>query len=93
MRGLYSRIAYIRSVTVAFVACCCLICFSHPAEAQLNTYVFSTGTGAVMDDMTTGVSGLLFGGGDDVASGAINIGFNFTFNGVSYSQFSVNTMD
>lgn len=62
------------------------------ANAQLvNTYAFTAGTNASLVDMTTGTTQLIAPGVDDGASSVTNIGFAFLFNGVNYTQFSVNS--
>ncbi len=52
-------------------------------------YSFSTDTNGTLDSMT-GSTQLIGSSSDDGASSVTPIGFSFTFNGVSYTQFSVN---
>ncbi|MBK6445642.1 MAG: hypothetical protein IPF81_10180 [Bacteroidetes bacterium] len=62
-----------------------------PANAQINNYVLSTAGSPALDDMSSGTSLLIFSGNDDIASPVQNIGFPFSFDGITYSQFSVNS--
>lgn len=58
-------------------------------SAAANTYTFSSGTGTVLNNMT-GATQVLNASNDDTPTGApASIGFNFNFNGTSYSQYSV----
>ncbi|MFO0387155.1 MAG: hypothetical protein ACK505_10265, partial [Flavobacteriales bacterium] len=57
--------------------------------AQINAYSFNTDAAGVLDPMT-GATTLLSASSDDGASSVTNIGFNFDFNGVTYTQFSAN---
>ncbi|NHM07663.1 hypothetical protein G4D82_10550 [Flavobacterium sp. CYK-4] len=50
---------------------------------------FSTSTGASLDPMTGATTVLTTSNDDDVTVSPLNIGFNFVFNGVTYSQYSV----
>lgn len=68
------------------------------AQLSVANYTYATGTNGslVLDkdanaiDMTTGTT-QLYGGGVDTYTGAVtNIGFNFTFMGTTYTQFSCN---
>ena len=62
-------------------------------------YTFSTETtgslaldrNGAATDMSTGTTTLLAGGNDDVASSVVNIGFDFLFMGVNYTQFSASS--
>lgn len=59
-------------------------------QMQANGYTFTTGTDATLwADMTGASSGSTTG--DDVASGLLPIGFHFTFNGQTFTQWSYNT--
>ena len=53
-------------------------------------YAFSTGTTGTLDPMT-GSTQLVAANVDDGASAVTNIGFNFTFLGTVYTQFSANS--
>ena len=53
------------------------------------TYSFTAGT-AVLEDMSSGTTQLVGPGVDDTASPVSNIGFDFWYDGVRHSQFSVN---
>ncbi|MFN8143190.1 MAG: hypothetical protein U0073_02120 [Bacteroidia bacterium] len=77
-----------------FISVVCVIFLSvgsSTTNAQINNYVLSTVGAPALDDMNTGTSLLIFSGMDDAASTVQNIGFSFSFNGISYSQFSVNS--
>lgn len=67
---------------------------AEPGSADLitaGTYPFSVQTGVALEDMSSGTSNLLFGPAlDDNASLVTNIGFDFWYDGVRQSQFSVN---
>lgn len=70
-----------------------LLSFGIGAQAQLASYTFSTGTGATLDPMTgsTVIVAADAFGGDDLASTVQTIGFNFTFNGTTFTQFSASS--
>lgn len=55
-----------------------------------TTYPFTTGSGATLEDMSTGATVLVGSGSDDGASTVQNIGFEFWFVGNRYTQFSAN---
>ncbi|MCX6291957.1 MAG: hypothetical protein NT126_09375 [Bacteroidetes bacterium] len=61
------------------------------ASAQLSSYSFTTLTGIAPEDMSIGTTLLIGPNSDDNISSALNIGFIFTFNGTSYTQFSFNS--
>ncbi|MEP7074790.1 MAG: hypothetical protein ABI878_03185 [Acidobacteriota bacterium] len=54
-----------------------------------GTYAFTTGT-AALDDMSTGTTQLVAAGTDDTNSALGNIGFEFFYDGVRFTQFGVN---
>ncbi len=55
----------------------------------VNAYNFSAGTGTTLDPMT-GATTVIGSGVDDTPTAApANIGFDFNFNGVTYTQYSV----
>ena len=54
-----------------------------------TTYAFAPAT-AALEDMSTGTTQLVAASADDTASAVTNIGFDFWFDGVRYTQFSVN---
>ncbi|MFN5911657.1 MAG: hypothetical protein ACK45H_10010, partial [Bacteroidota bacterium] len=59
------------------------------ATFPVNAYIYSSGSGSSLQNMT-GATQLLTTGNDDNVTGApSNIGFNFSFNGTNYTQFSV----
>ncbi len=53
-----------------------------------NTYAFTTSTGATLDPMT-GATTAIGSSVDDTPSGLFGIGFNFDYEGITYTQFSV----
>ena len=59
-----------------------------------GSYSFATATGTSLESMTGATNLLAYTASplvnDDNASAVTNIGFNFVFNGVTYTQFSVN---
>ena len=54
-----------------------------------NTYTFSTTTGGTLINPT--YTTIVAGGNDDLSSAVQNIGFNFVYEGVTYTQFSANS--
>ncbi len=61
------------------------------ASAQtVNLYSFSSGTGTTLDPMT-GATTLIGNNQDDAASAVTNIGFNFVYEGTTYTQFWANS--
>ena len=61
-----------------------------PQIADSNSYTFATTTGGSLTDMSSGTTQLLAGNIDDTASALTNIGFDFYYMGVRYTQFSIN---
>ena len=59
------------------------------ASFPVNAYVYSAGTGTTLQNMTGATQLIANSVDDNVTAAPSNIGFNFSFNGVSYSQFSV----
>ncbi|MBP9935338.1 MAG: hypothetical protein KBF52_06170, partial [Pyrinomonadaceae bacterium] len=59
--------------------------------ADAGTYLFATTTSGSLTDMSAGTTQLVAANADDTASAVTNIGFDFYFQGVRYSQFSVNS--
>jgi hypothetical protein len=57
-------------------------------NTPVNSYAFSSGTGASLDPMT-GATTAIGSNGDDTPSGVLPIGFTFNFNGVNFTDFSV----
>jgi hypothetical protein len=58
-------------------------------RAAFSSYSFFYGTGSPID--MTGATSVAFSNQDDGNSSVFNIGFNFVFDGSTYSQFSINT--
>jgi hypothetical protein len=55
-----------------------------------TTYTFSTATGVALEDMSTGTTQMTGSNNDDDNSTLTNIGFDFWFDGVRYTQLSSN---
>ena len=55
-----------------------------------STYAFAALTGVSLEDMSSGTTQLVAASQDDTVSPVIDIGFDFWFDGVRHSQFSVN---
>jgi hypothetical protein len=68
-------------------------CFiSNVVQGQSTAnYVFTKTTNGSLTDMSTGTTQLVAGTQDDLASAVTNIGFDFWFMGVKYTQFSANS--
>ncbi len=56
----------------------------------VGTYAFAAISGVVMEDMTTGTTQLVAPSTDDNNSVLFNIGFDFLFDGVNFTQFGAN---
>ena len=54
------------------------------------TYAFTSSTGVALEDMSSGTATLVAANLDDNASVVTNIGFEFWYDGVRFTQFSVN---
>jgi hypothetical protein len=54
------------------------------------SYPFTSAAGIALEDMSTGTTQLVAAAQDDTASAVTNIGFDFWFDGVRQTQFSVN---
>jgi hypothetical protein len=65
-----------------------MLFFAVMANAQVSAYTFSQSSGTYTEIS----GGTILGTGtvDDVSYNANNIGFNFIYNGIAYTQFSVN---
>ncbi len=57
---------------------------------SVSTYSFTSLPGVMLEDMSSGTTQLVGPGLDDTASSVTNIGFEFFYDGVRYTQFSVN---
>ncbi len=75
-----------------FLLFSCLLLLTTFAGAQINstTYPFTASSGAVLEDMTSGTTQAVGSGNDDGSSGLVNIGFDYWFNGVRYTQLDIN---
>lgn len=60
------------------------------SSGQVNLYTVAVGTG-VAPDVMNGFTPLFMANNDNVSSTVQNIGFNFTFNNIIYTQFSTNS--
>ncbi|MFM2206793.1 MAG: hypothetical protein RL213_768 [Bacteroidota bacterium] len=61
------------------------------AQYPVNSYVFSTTSTGLLEDVTTPTGSLIGSASDDAASSVTNIGFSFNYAGVNYTQFSVSS--
>ena len=61
------------------------------APEVASNYTFATATNASLTDMSVGTTTLVGANLDDTASAVNNIGFDFYFQGVRFSQFSANS--
>jgi hypothetical protein len=61
-----------------------------PDLITATTYAFSSASGVALEDMSTGTTQLVGPSLDDTASAVTNIGFDFWYDGVRFTQFSVN---
>jgi hypothetical protein len=64
--------------------------FGFAQAINATTYPFVASSGAALEDMSTGTTALVGTGSDDGASTVQNIGFEFWFVGIKYTQFSAN---
>jgi hypothetical protein len=64
--------------------------FGFAQTIDATTYPFVASSGAALEDMSTGTTALVGVGSDDGASTVQNIGFEFSFVGIKYTQFSAN---
>ncbi len=55
-----------------------------------TTYNYSFLNGVALEDMSSGTTALVGASADDTASAVTNIGFDFWYDGVRFTQFSVN---
>ncbi|MGC2235791.1 MAG: G8 domain-containing protein [Pyrinomonadaceae bacterium] len=62
-----------------------------PEVSAATNYAFATTTTGSLTDMSTGTTTLVAADQDDTASSVVNIGFDFYFMGVRYTQFSANS--
>jgi hypothetical protein len=63
---------------------------SAPDAITIVTYPFTNFSGVSLEDMSTGTTQLVAANQEDTASSVNNIGFDFWFDGVRQTQFSVN---
>ncbi|HST24161.1 MAG TPA: C25 family cysteine peptidase, partial [Blastocatellia bacterium] len=61
-----------------------------PNVVTATTYPFTNAAGVPLEDMSSGTTQLVAASQDDTASAVTNIGFDFWFDGVRQTQFSVN---
>jgi peptidase C25-like protein/fibronectin type III domain protein len=62
----------------------------NPNLVTATTYPFTSAAGVALEDMSTGTTQLVGANLDDTASAVTNIGFDFWYDGVRFTQFSVN---
>ena len=55
-----------------------------------TSYVFSSASGVALEDMSSGTTQIVAANLDDTASAVQNIGFDFWYDGVRFTQFSCN---
>ena len=75
---------YLRSF-LSFMFCGIFSLFLNAQTA--NTYIYASSSGATLDPMS-GATTIVVSGVDDIPSTLQNIGFNFVYEGVTYTQFS-----
>lgn len=80
--SVYTKVYWISLFSVFFIG--------YKTTAQVNTYGFSTATGASLNSMA-GSTQLIGSGQDDVSSSVTGIGFTFNFGCIDYTQFSVSS--
>ncbi|HEY6118668.1 MAG TPA: fibronectin type III domain-containing protein [Pyrinomonadaceae bacterium] len=61
-----------------------------PDLITAGTYAFTSSSAVALEDMSSGTTQLVAANLDDTASGVNNIGFEFWFDGVRFTQFSCN---
>ena len=61
-----------------------------PDLITAGTYAFTSSSAVALEDMSGGTTQLVAANLDDTASGVNNIGFEFWFDGVRFTQFSCN---
>ena len=61
-----------------------------PDLISASSYPFTTATGVALEDMSSGTTQLVGPSVDDTASPVTNLGFDFWYDGVRATQFSVN---
>ena len=79
------------SITKKVLAFLLVVAFTANLEVlgqTANNYIFSTGTGGTL--LAPSYTQLIGSGIDDPASAVTSIGFNFVYEGTTYTQFSVN---
>ena len=87
LAALVSKITPFKNLSALLVV---VLLMSGGAWGQVSNYSFSSSSGASLTTMTSSTQ-LLGSAVDVTASSVINIGFNFTFNGITYTQFSVSS--
>jgi len=61
-----------------------------PEAVTATSYPFTSASGIALDDMSSGTTQLVAANQDDTASAVTNIGFDYWYDGVRTTQFSVN---
>lgn len=67
-----------------------LLAVAHLPAQSVQDYAFTTSTGATLNSMT-GATTLTFASNDDAVTNPMPIGFDFVFEGILYSEYSVAT--
>jgi hypothetical protein len=80
-----------KSFAIALLAILMLLPGLGFGQASMLNYAFSTAKPIIPEDMSSGTTQLIAGTSVDIVSAITDIGFNFNFMGVSYSQFSTNS--
>src|SRR5437870_8624148 len=74
--------------SIYFAALFCFALLSSVASAAISatTYPFTTSSGAVLEDLSSGATTIVSSGQDDSTSAIADMGFDFWFDGVRFSQ-------
>lgn len=74
----------------ALLLCCLCVAAVNAQTISATTYPFINTSGTSLADLSTGATQIISADGDDPVSAVTNIGFDFWFNGIRQTQFSVN---
>ncbi len=84
------KLLVLEKLKIGLLSLLCFLLMTTFSKGQVSGYTTSITTGTVLEDMS-GFSMLIFPGNDNASSTVQNIGFNFTFNNIVYTQFSTNS--
>jgi hypothetical protein len=84
--AIFARATFLLITAIFFAAA-----GSIQATITATTYPSSVAAGAALDDMSSGTTVLMGSSMEDNASTVADLGFDFWFDGVRYSQFSVSS--